>query len=83
MGGSKRHIRCIVAACREEGAAAVAHGHRGRRPPNATPEPVATAVVHSVRTRYERTNHTHLNELLNEREGIDLGKTALRRILVN
>ena len=45
MGVSERHIRRILAACREEGAAAVAHGHRGRRPPNATPEPVTTAVV--------------------------------------
>ena len=28
-------------------------------------------------------NHTHLSELLNEREGIDIGRTTLRRILVN
>ena len=28
-------------------------------------------------------NHTHLSELLSEREGIDIGRTTLRRILVN
>ena len=30
--------RRILAAYRERGAAALAHGHRGRRPVNATPE---------------------------------------------
>ena len=72
-----------LAAYRELGAAAIAHGHRGRRPPNATPEPVATAVVHLARTRYAGANHTHLSELLSERDGIDIGRTTLRRILVN
>ena len=36
-----------------------------------------------ARTRYARANHTHLSELLSEREGIDIGRTTLRRILVN
>ena len=38
MGLSTRHTRRILAAYREEGATALAHGHRGRRAPNATPE---------------------------------------------
>ena len=41
MGVSPRHTRRILAAYREEGAAAVAHGHRGRRAPNATPDALA------------------------------------------
>ena len=32
---------------------------------------------------YAGANHTHLSELLNEREGIDIGRTTLRHILVN
>ena len=83
MGVTTRHTRRILAAYREKGVAAVAHGHRGRRPPNTTPKPVATAVVHLARTRYSGANHTHLSELLSEREGIDIGRTTLRRILVN
>ena len=83
MGVTTRHTRRILAAYREKGVAAVAHGHRGRRPPNTTPEPVTTAVVHLARTRYSGANHTHLSELLSEREGIDIGRTTLRRILVN
>ena len=33
--------------------------------------------------RYEGANHTHLSELLSERESIDISRTTLRRILVN
>ena len=83
MSVTTRHTRRILAAYRDKGAAAVAHGHRGRRPPNATPEAVATAVVHLARTRYAEANHTHLSELLSQRDGIDIGRTTLRRILVN
>ena len=83
MGVSPRHTRRILAAYQENGAASLAHGHRGRRPSNATPDAVATAVVHLARTRYAGANHTHLSELLSEREGIDIGRTTLRRILVN
>ena len=37
MGVTTRHTKRILAAYREEGAAALAHGHRGRRPVNAHP----------------------------------------------
>ena len=83
MGVSTRHTRRLLAAYRERGVAAVAHGHRGRRAPNATPEAVLADVVHLAGKRYPGANHTHLSELLSEREGIDIGRTTLRRILVN
>ena len=40
-------------------------------------------VVRLVSTRYHEVNHTHLSELLAEREGINIGRTTLRRILLN
>ena len=83
MGVSPRHTRRILAAYQERGAAALAHGHRGRRPANAIPEATRSRVVHLARTVYEGANHTHLTELLSEREGVDMGRTTLRRILVN
>ena len=39
--------------------------------------------MHLAGTMYEGANHTHLSELLSEREGIDIGRTTLRRILVS
>ena len=81
MGVSTRHARRITTAYREEGAAALAHGHRGHQPVNATSEAVIADLVRLASTRYQGANHTHLSELLSEREGIDIGRTTLRRIL--
>ena len=83
LGVTTRHTRRILAAYREKGAASLAHGYRGRQPANATPDAVVAGVVHLARTRYAGANHNHLSELLSERDGIDIGRTTLRRILVN
>ena len=83
MGVSTRHTRRLLAAYRKEGAAALAHGNRGRRPSNIISETTRSRVIHLARTRYSGANHTHLSELLREHEGIDIGRTTLRRILVN
>ena len=81
MGVSPRHTRRTLAAYRENGPAAVAHDHRGRKPANATSEAVIADVVHLARTRYAGANHTHLTELLRDREGIDLSRPTVRHIL--
>ena len=83
MGVSKRQAWRILAAYRKEGAAAIAHGHRGRRAPNAISEATKAAVLHLARTRYSGVNHTHMSELLMEREGIDITRSTLRRLLVS
>ena len=75
MAVSPRHARRILADYRENGVASLAHGHRGRKPANAIPETIRSRVVHLARTVYEGANHTHLSELLSEREGLDMGRT--------
>ena len=82
MGVSTRHTRRILAAYREEGAAALAHGNRGRRAPNTTPDSIRAEVLSLARTTYSGVNHTHLCELLRERDGMDIARNTLRRILV-
>ena len=82
MGVSPRHTRRILAAYREDGAAAIAHGHQGAgRPTQHLREWWPMWFTWLV--RYAGANHTHLSELLSEREGLDMGRTTLRRILVN
>ena len=83
MGVSIRHTWRFLAAYRKEAAAALAHGHRGRRAPNAILEATKAAVLHLARTRYAGTNHTHMSELLREHEGVDVTRTTLRRLLVS
>lgn len=78
---STRQVRRICAAYRKEGAAALEHGNRGRRPPNAVDETVRQRVVELAQTRYPGCNHVHLSELLAEREGIELSRSTVRRVL--
>ena len=82
MGVSKRHTKRLLAAYRRDGAAALAHGNRGRRSHNAVPETAAAAVVKLASNGYAGANHSHFTELLREREGIDLSRPTVRRILV-
>ena len=81
MGLSQRHTKRILAAYRRDGPAALARRNRGRRPHNAVPEAAAAAVVKLASNNYAGVNHTHLTELLREREGIDLSRPTVRRIL--
>ena len=82
LGVSERHTRRLLNSYRRNGAAALAHGNRGRRPHNAVLESEAAAVVRLAKAKYTGTNHSHLTELLREREGINLSRPTVRRILV-
>lgn len=82
LGLSARQAWRIMAAYRKEGAAALAHGNRGRRPANATSEETRQRVIGLAGTRYAGVNHTHLTELLEEREEIALSRSTVRNILV-
>jgi transposase len=79
---TERQVFRILAAYRRDGPVALVHGNRGRRPWHAIPEGVAERVVELVKERYAEANHTHLAELLAEREDIHLDRTTLRRILL-
>ena len=81
LGISERQLRRVLAAYRKEGAAALVHGNRGRKPGNAIPEDVAAAAVLLASGKYAGFNHSHFTEVLAEREGIHLSRQTLSRIL--
>jgi transposase len=82
LGVSERQGWRLLAAYRKQGAQGVAHKNRGRIPPNATPETIQRRVVALAQERYQGVNHTHLTELLADREGLMLSRPTVRRILV-
>jgi len=82
LGLSERHVWRILVAYRKEGAAALAHANRGRKPANTIPEEVKIRVSELAEGPYARVNHSHLTELVEEREGIMLSRSTVRRILV-
>lgn len=79
---SIRQIRRLRAAYREEGAAALMHGNRGRRPVNALDERIREQVSELGRERYADCNHAHLTDLLTQREGLPLSRSTIRRLLM-
>ena len=82
MGVSERHAWRLLAAYRKEGAAAMAHGNRDRKPKTATSPETIQIVRQLAEDPYRGFNHTHLTEVLAEREGIDLSRSTIRRILL-
>ena len=78
---SVRHGRRVLAAYRQRGVAALAHGNRGRVPSNAVAEETRQAVVTLATEQYVGFNQVHLTEQLSEREGIALSRSSVRRIL--
>jgi len=83
LGVSERQVRRVLAAYRRDGAAAVAHGNRGRASPRALDAELRARVVALARGPYAGCNHQHLSELLAEREGITLSRSVLRRTLLS
>jgi transposase len=82
LGLSERHTWRVLASYRKDGVMAMAHGNRGRQPLNTTSEEIRQRVITLASTRYAGFNHTHLTELLVEREGITLARSTVRRLLV-
>ena len=82
MRVSERHAWRLLATYRKEGAAGVAHGNRGRRPSTATSPETQEQVTALAKGRYAGFNHSHLTELLAEREGVRLSRSTVRRVLL-
>ncbi len=81
LGLAQRQLRRLRAGYRQEGASALAHGNRGKRPVNAVDLEVAQRVVELAQTTYLGFNQQHLTEMLAEREGLHLSRPTVHRIL--
>ncbi len=82
MNISLRQVRRLLAAYRKEGIAALAHGNRGRKPPNAIKADLRQQVLELAVTKYSGFNHQHFTEVLAEREDIFLSRSSVRNILL-
>ena len=80
LGLSLRQVRRLVAAYREEGAAGLAHGNRGRPSTNKTPEDVQDRILQLARGPYHDYNDTHFAEKLVEQHGIVVSRSTVRRL---
>ena len=82
LGLSQRQVWRILAAYRKEGAVALVHGNRGRKPVNALEPGIRERVLELARAKYMGFNHQHLTEKLNDVEKVAVGRASVRRILL-
>jgi transposase len=81
LGVGERQAYRLVGAYRRDGPRAVVHGNRGRTPARAIEVEVREAVVALATGRYAGFNHSHLTEMLQEREGLQLSRATVQRVL--
>ncbi|HLE82467.1 MAG TPA: hypothetical protein VJA25_14540 [Dehalococcoidia bacterium] len=72
-------MRRLSQAFRQDGAAGLANGNRGRPPAHMLPAAVREQVVWLAQTTYAGCNDSHLTELLAERDAIQVSRATVRR----
>jgi transposase len=80
LGLTLRHTRRLLAAYRQEGAAALAHGNRGRRPVNKLKSVWAAEIMRLAKAEYHDYNDSHFTEELAERHQIQVSRSTVRRL---
>ena len=84
LGLSERRVKQIKKEVKENGVKSIQHGNRGRKPKNTISDETRKRIL-ELRSSYEYeiSNFKHFQELLKERENIDISYSALYHILRN
>lgn len=84
LGLSERRVKQIKKEVKENGVKSIQHGNRGRKPKNTIPNETKKRILELRSSyQYELSNFKHFQELLKERENIDISYSALYNILHN
>lgn len=84
LGLSERRVKQIKREVKEHGVKSIEHGNRGRKPKNTIPIETRQRILELRSSfEYEISNFKHFQELLKERENIDISYSALYNILHN
>ena len=78
LGLSERRVKQIKKEVKENGVKSIQHGNRGRKPKNTISDATKKRIL-ELRSSYEYeiSNFKHFQELLKERENIDISYSAL------
>ncbi len=80
LGLSERHVYRLLARYRRTGAAALAHGNRGRPSPRRIAQEVREQVIERLKADYHDYNDYHLTDVLAEEHQLALSRSSVRRI---
>ena len=82
LGISERRVKQIKKEVKENGVKSIQHGNRGRKPKNTISDETRRKILELRGSyEYEISNFKHFQELLKERENIDISYSALYNIL--
>lgn len=81
MGLTVRQARRLLRRFEAEGVRGLVHRSRGKPAPNRTSGELRRRILSLAAETYVQFNDTHLHEALAEREGIEIGRETLRRLL--
>jgi transposase len=79
---SLRHSKRLLASYRKGGVRSLAHGNRGHQPYNVIDGSIREWVIELAKSKYRGFNQQHFSEKLNEKEGIPISRSTVRRILL-
>jgi transposase len=80
LGLSQRQVRRLKAGFEQHGAAALAHGNRGRPSQHRLSDELRGQIVDLAAGPYAACNDSHLRELLALREGILVSRATIQRL---
>ena len=84
LGLSERRVKQIKKEVKENGVKSIQHGNRGRKPKNTISIETKNKILELRSSyEYELSNFKHFQEILKERENIDISYSALYNILHN
>jgi transposase len=79
---SYRQAKRLYSAYRKNGGAGLIHGNQGKRSGNRTEEALLEAALEAYRNRYSDFGPTFAAEKMAEEDGINIGASVLRRLLI-
>ena len=80
LGLSLRQVRRVIAKYREEGAPGIVHGNRGKAPNNRIEEAWRARIWELAEEQYKDYNDSHFTEELEEKHGLKVSRSTVRRI---
>lgn len=84
LGLSERRVKQIKKEVKENGVKSIQHGNRGRKPKNTISDETKKKILELRGSyEYELSNFKHFQEILKERENINISYSALYNILHN
>lgn len=80
---SVRQVKRLKGEYSKIGAAALAHGNRGRKPKHSTPEASKRLIIELAIGQFRGASHQQMAELLAEHHGLQIGAKTISRILAD